>query len=140
MTESRSIREQSAQRFGNLVRTQREKQGITQEELGLVVGTSLENISSIERGRNLNPNTDLIGRLMSALRIDPVDVLVAFGWIGDEKDIGVTDHDILGFLDWYKHQPQEIRRMIRGVLLAMQDGFFRLSPFVAGPLPERATR
>jgi len=51
--------------------------GTTQGDLGRMVGTSLENVTAIENGRNLQPSPDVIAGLSKALDLLVEDVYAA---------------------------------------------------------------
>ena len=54
--------------LAQLIRAARRRLGdITQGDLGKAAGTSLENVTAIENGRNLQPSPELIAGLSSAL-------------------------------------------------------------------------
>jgi DNA-binding XRE family transcriptional regulator len=64
--------------LANLIREARARQGnMTQGDLGNLAGTSLENITSIENGRNLQPKPDIIAGLARALDLNIVDIYAA---------------------------------------------------------------
>ena len=64
--------------LSQLVREARLRQSdMTQGELGKLVGTSLENITSIENGRNHQPKPELIAGLSKALDLRIVDIYAA---------------------------------------------------------------
>ena len=55
-------------KFGEKVRQERTKQGISQEELGFRTGLDRTYISGIERGLR-NPSLENIGRIAKALKV-----------------------------------------------------------------------
>jgi transcriptional regulator with XRE-family HTH domain len=64
--------------LASLIREARARQGnMTQGDLGNLAGTSLENITSIENGRNLQPKPDIIAGLARALDLNIVDIYAA---------------------------------------------------------------
>ena len=64
--------------LANLIREARARQGnMTQGDLGNLAGTSLENITSIENGRNLQPKPDIIAGMATALDLTIVDIYAA---------------------------------------------------------------
>ena len=64
--------------LANLIREARARQGnMTQGDLGNLAGTSLENITSIENGRNLQPKPDIIAGMAKALDLSIVDIYAA---------------------------------------------------------------
>jgi DNA-binding XRE family transcriptional regulator len=64
--------------LANLIREARARQGnMTQGDLGNLAGTSLENMTSIENGRNLQPKPDIIAGLARALDLNIVDIYAA---------------------------------------------------------------
>jgi len=64
--------------LASLIREARVRQGnMTQGDLGNLAGTSLENITSIENGRNLQPKPDIIAGMARALDLSIVDIYAA---------------------------------------------------------------
>jgi transcriptional regulator with XRE-family HTH domain len=64
--------------LASLIREARARQGnMTQRDLGNLAGTSLENITSIENGRNLQPKPDIIAGMARALDLSIVDIYAA---------------------------------------------------------------
>jgi transcriptional regulator with XRE-family HTH domain len=64
--------------LASLIREARARQGnMTQGDLGNLAGTSLENITSIENGRNLQPKPDIIAGMAKALDLGIVDIYAA---------------------------------------------------------------
>ena len=64
--------------LASLIREARARQGnMTQGDLGNLAGTSLENITSIENGRNLQPKPDIIAGMARALDLTVVDIYAA---------------------------------------------------------------
>jgi len=64
--------------LASLIRDARARQGnMTQGDLGNLAGTSLENITSIENGRNLQPKPDIIAGMAKALDLSIVDIYAA---------------------------------------------------------------
>ena len=64
--------------LASLIREARTRQGnMTQGDLGNLAGTSLENITSIENGRNLQPKPDIIAGMSRALDLTVVDIYAA---------------------------------------------------------------
>lgn len=59
---------------GTKVRHYRERAGLTQTELGELIGKSLETIGRIERGSSA-PSLELLEKLAEALKVDPRDLL-----------------------------------------------------------------
>ena len=64
--------------LASLIKEARARQGnMTQGDLGNLAGTSLENMTSIENGRNLQPKPDIIAGLARALDLNIVDIYAA---------------------------------------------------------------
>ena len=64
--------------LASLIREARVRQGnMTQGDLGNLAGTSLENITSIENGRNLQPKPDIIAGMARALDLSIVVIYAA---------------------------------------------------------------
>jgi len=63
--------------LAQLIREARMRVEITQGELGRLAGTSMENITAIENGRNRQPNPEVIGGLSRALDLLPEDIYTA---------------------------------------------------------------
>jgi DNA-binding XRE family transcriptional regulator len=61
--------------LATLIRAARSRLGdITQGDLGRAAGTSLENITAIENGRNLQPSPEVIAGLSKALDLPVEDI------------------------------------------------------------------
>ena len=64
--------------LAKLVRSARMRLGeTTQGDLGRMAGTSLENVTAIENGRNLQPSPDVIAGLSKALDLPVEDIYAA---------------------------------------------------------------
>ena len=64
--------------LAQLIRSARKRLGkTTQGDLGRIVGTSLENITAIENGRNLQPSPKVIAGLSKALDLPIEDIYEA---------------------------------------------------------------
>ncbi|NWF78146.1 MAG: helix-turn-helix transcriptional regulator [Chloroflexi bacterium] len=64
--------------LAQLIREARLRAGdMTQRELASLAGTSMENITSIENGRNKNPSPEIISGLANALDISVEDIFHA---------------------------------------------------------------
>jgi len=72
---STSFQSKPAKAFGKVLREQRVKQGLSQEELGHIAGVPRNHIGNIERGENL-PTLGLVFKLSVALKI-PAATLIA---------------------------------------------------------------
>jgi transcriptional regulator with XRE-family HTH domain len=64
--------------LAKLIRSARMRLGeTTQGDLGRMAGTSLENVTAIENGRNLQPSPDVIAGLSKALDLPVEDIYAA---------------------------------------------------------------
>jgi len=64
--------------LAQLIRAARRRLGdMTQGDLGKAAGTSLENVTAIENGRNLQPSPELIAGLSAALDLPVEDIYAA---------------------------------------------------------------
>ena len=64
--------------LAQLIRAARRRLGdMTQGDLGKAAGTSLENVTAIENGRNLQPSPELIAGLSKALDLPVEDIYAA---------------------------------------------------------------
>ena len=71
--------------LAQLIRAARSRLGdITQGDLGKAAGTSLENVTAIENGRNLQPSPELIAGLSSALDLPVEDIYAAIAGTLDD--------------------------------------------------------
>jgi len=71
--------------LAQLIRAARRRLGdITQGDLGKAAGTSLENVTAIENGRNLQPSPELIAGLSSALDLPVEDIYAAIAGTLDD--------------------------------------------------------
>ena len=73
----RKYRLAEAEKFGAIVRTLREKQGFTQEQLAERADVSATYIGFVERGDNV-PTLIIILQIASALGVAPADLLRDF--------------------------------------------------------------
>ena len=64
--------------LARLIRAARKRLGdMTQGDLGKIAGTSLENVTAIENGRNLQPSPEVIAGLSAALDLPVEDIYAA---------------------------------------------------------------
>ena len=64
--------------LAQLIREARQRLGpMTQGELGKLAGTSLENVTAIENGRNRQPSPEVIAGLSRALELRVTDIYAA---------------------------------------------------------------
>ena len=71
--------------LAQLIRAARKRLGdMTQGDLGRAAGTSLENVTAIENGRNFQPSPDLIAGLSAALDLPVVDIYAAIAGTLDD--------------------------------------------------------
>lgn len=71
--------------LAQLIRTARKRVGeMTQGDLGSAAGTSLENITAIENGRNFQPSPEVIAGLSSALDLPVEDIYAAIAGTLDD--------------------------------------------------------
>jgi DNA-binding XRE family transcriptional regulator len=64
--------------LAELIRSSRKRLGdMTQKDLGRMVGTSLENVTAIENGRNLQPSPEVITGLSKVLDLPVEDIYSA---------------------------------------------------------------
>ncbi|MFC1874624.1 helix-turn-helix transcriptional regulator [Chloroflexota bacterium] len=71
--------------LAQLIRSARMRLGeTTQGDLGRMAGTSLENITAIENGRNLQPSPDVIAGLSRALDLPVEDIYTAIAGTLDD--------------------------------------------------------
>ena len=64
--------------LAQLIRAARKRLGdMTQGDLGRAAGTSLENVTAIENGRNLQPGPEVIAGLSAALDLPVEDIYTA---------------------------------------------------------------
>ena len=64
--------------LSRLIRAARKRLGdMTQGDLGKIAGTSLENVTAIENGRNLQPSPEVIAGLSGALDLPVEDIYAA---------------------------------------------------------------
>ncbi len=71
--------------LAQLIRAARKRLGdMTQGDLGRSAGTSLENVTAIENGRNFQPSPELIAGLSAALDLPVVDIYAAIAGTLDD--------------------------------------------------------
>ena len=80
--------------FGLKVKEYRQKQKLTQWKLSELVDVDQKHISRIEAGGSF-PSSELIGRLATALKVEPKD-LFEFYYLQDSKDL---KKDIISMLN-----------------------------------------
>lgn len=73
--------------FGEAIRQEREKSGLTQGRLGELVGLSRTSITNIEQGRQHVPLHHLF-LMAKALQVNPRDILPSFD---DDKEKSIFD-------------------------------------------------
>ena len=87
--------------LARLIKAARNRLGdMTQGDLGRAAGTSLENITAIENGRNLQPSPDVIAGLSKALDLPVEDIYAAitgtledYPWI-KPREINLRDAEL----------------------------------------------
>ncbi len=71
--------------LARLIRAARRRLGdMTQGDLGRAAGTSLENVTAIENGRNLQPGPEVIAGLSAALDLPVEDIYAAIAGTLDD--------------------------------------------------------
>jgi len=65
--------------LAQLIREARMRTGMTQRELSQLVGTSMENVTSIENGRNKTPSPDIILAMSKHLELEVTDIYSSIG-------------------------------------------------------------
>jgi transcriptional regulator with XRE-family HTH domain len=84
-----------------LIRAARSRLGdMTQGDLGRAAGTSLENVTAIENGRNLQPSPDVIAGLSKALDLPVEDIYASitgtledYPWV-KPREINLRDAEL----------------------------------------------
>jgi transcriptional regulator with XRE-family HTH domain len=84
-----------------LIRAARSRLGdVTQGDLGRAAGTSLENVTAIENGRNLQPSPDVIAGLSKALDLPVEDIYASitgtledYPWV-KPREINLRDAEL----------------------------------------------
>ena len=87
--------------LARLIKAARNRLGdMTQGELGRATGTSLENITAIENGRNLQPSPEVIAGLSKALDLPVEDIYAAitgtledYPWV-KSREINLRDAEL----------------------------------------------
>lgn len=87
--------------LAQLIRAARRRLGdMTQGDLGRMAGTSLENVTAIENGRNLQPSPELIAGLSRALDLPVEDIYASitgtleyFPW-DKQREIDLRDAEL----------------------------------------------
>jgi DNA-binding XRE family transcriptional regulator len=87
--------------LATLIRAARSRLGdITQGDLGRAAGTSLENITAIENGRNLQPSPEVIAGLSKALDLPVEDIYASiagtledYPWV-KPREIDIKDAEL----------------------------------------------
>ncbi|MCX5996948.1 MAG: helix-turn-helix domain-containing protein [Chloroflexi bacterium] len=65
--------------LAQLVREARTRAGMTQRELSQLVGTSMENVTSIENGRNKTPSSEILLGMSRYLDVEITEIYSAIG-------------------------------------------------------------
>ena len=113
--------------LAQLIRVARRRLGnMTQGDLGKAAGTSLENVTAIENGRNLQPKPEVIAGLSTALDLPVEDIYEAIaGTLNDypwekPREINLRDAELeLMF--------RQIDRLRRGEVKDRVKSFIRFS-------------
>lgn len=113
---------------GEIIRTARMKKGLTQEELGNIVGVQKSAIAKYESGRVVNIKRSILVKLAQALGLNGSDLIGASAEIHEyiKKDPKaaaakaaelLSDQDFIDLYTLYKSLPQEKKNQIRDFIL-----------------------
>jgi transcriptional regulator with XRE-family HTH domain len=105
--------ESLATTFGRRLRTLRESEGLTQEQLGRSAGVDYKHIGAIERGEKV-PSFDAVESIAKALRVDYYEL-----FLPDELSVGKHEQGLkIAVRDIEKHGTPELRQFLQQVLSA----------------------
>jgi len=119
--------------LAQLIREARLRTGMTQRELSQLVGTSMENITSIENGRNKTPSPDIVIAMSKHLDLEVSDIYSSIGGI-----LHSFPWDRVGELDL---KDPELELMFRQVdLLNDEEAKERVKAFIRFTIEEERRR
>ncbi len=119
--------------LAQLIREARLRTGMTQRELSQLVGTSMENITSIENGRNKTPSPDIVIAMSKHLDLEVSDIYSSIGGI-----LNSFPWDRVGELDL---KDPELELMFRQVdLLNDEEANERVKAFIRFTIEEERRR
>ena len=120
--------------LGQLVREARLRAGdMTQRELARLAGTSMENITSIENGRNKQPSPEIVSGLSKYLDLEIADIYAAMA-----GTLNTLPWDRVGDLDL---KDPELELMFRQVDRLLEgDAKDRVKAFIRFTLDEERRR
>lgn len=113
---------------GEIIRTARIKKGLTQEELGKIVGVQKSAIAKYENGRVVNIKRSKLVKLAQALGLNGSDLIGESAGMHEKikKDPKaaaakvaelLSDQDFIDLYTLYKSLPQEKKNQIRDFIL-----------------------
>ena len=119
--------------LAQLIKEARNRAGFTQKVLAEYCGTSLENITSIENGRNKTPSPDIVIAMSKHLEIEVSEIYSSIGGI-----MNSFPWDRVGDLDL---KDPELELMFRQVdLLNDEEAKERVKAFIRFTLEEERRR
>lgn len=75
--------------LGQLIRVRRKEQGLSQQVLADMCGTSDSEIAKIEHGERKTPNCQTLCKIAKALGYHPIEILLASGLLTEEDVKGM---------------------------------------------------
>src|SRR5437868_15322790 len=80
--------------FGEIVRTARQRRGLSLAEVADLAGTSPSHLSRLERGKRLALSRDLLSRIATTLEVDTLRLFSAAGLLPPPIERALADPDV----------------------------------------------
>ena len=101
----------------DIIAQERKKQGISETQLAMLVGTTKATISRYESGAIKSISKETLIKIADALHYD-FDALVAndpkyCAWASSTVDLNTLSTDDQTLLKWFHNLPQELQRVIK---------------------------
>lgn len=109
--------------LGQKIRKARLERGLTQQELGDLVGVQKSAIAKYENGRVVNIKRSTIQKIASALELRPSELM----FDGSPKETAelhvriLTDHELMKAIKEYHGLSEEKQKLIREIIHSFKD-------------------
>lgn len=109
--------------LGQKIKKARLERGLTQQELGDIVGVQKSAIAKYENGRVVNIKRSTLQKIASALEIRPSELI--FNESPKETaslHVGIlTDHELMKIINVYRSLSEEKQKLVRDIIYSFKD-------------------